>query len=181
MNPAVTFTPDCHFYAYEDCDVEVRADRFQEDRYGGLWAEVAVSATREPNPGLLHRGRINLLASGSRRTFLSGLTSRINGFHSDIDFGAILEQVAAKSVDRYREGEPTVDLREVDADRRPPFILKPFVERSGASLIFADGGSAKSMLAMAIAVSVASGVAVVGEPTGEAQAVLYLDWESDQY
>ena len=181
MNPSVTFTPDSHFYAYEELDVEVRLERFHEDRYGGISAEVAVSAMREPNPGLLHRGRVNLLGSGSRRTFLSGLSSRINGFHNDIDFGAILEQIAAKSVDRYREGEPTVDLREVESDRRPPFILRPFVERSGASLIFADGGSGKSIFAMAIAVSVASGVAVVGEPSGEPQPVLYLDWESDQY
>jgi AAA domain len=181
MNPSVTFTPDSHFYSYEECDVEVRLERFHEDRYGGISAEVAVSAMREPSRGLLHRGRVNLLGSGSRRTFLSGLQSRINGFHNDIDFGAILEQVSAKSVDHYREGEPSVDLREVESDRRPSFLLRPFVERGGASLIFADGGSGKSIVAMAIAVSAASGVAVVGEPVGEPCAVLYLDWEADQY
>jgi hypothetical protein len=156
-------------------------ERFHEDRYGGISAEVAISAMREPNPGLLHRRRVNLLGSGSRRTFLSGLNSRVNGFLEDIDFGAILEQIAAKSVDRYREGEPTVDLREVEGDRRPPFLLRPFVERSGASLIFADGGSGKSIFAMAIAVSVASGVGVVGDPIGDPRPVLYLDWESDEY
>jgi hypothetical protein len=48
-------------------------------------------------------------------------------------------------------------------------------------VLFAPGGSGKSYLSLAAAVTIASGVPVFGTPVAAPGAVLYLDWETDSW
>lgn len=81
-------------------------------------------------------------------------------------------------VTQHREGRPTVDLHEV-ADSSFHWIVRPIVESGGHSRLIAAGGAGKSFLVLAIAVSLATGVASpFGTVPTETGPVVYLDWET---
>lgn len=179
LQPQTTYLRDLHRYLYGEQGIEVVLERFQEDRRDGLIAELSVTTSREPSPGLLHHGRVNLSSTRSRESVLRALERRSgNGFLSDVDWSGLLEQVCFKSLERWREGDPTIDLREVDPSERRPWVLYPLAE-AGANLLFGDGSTGKSLLGQAVAVSVSSGRAIIGQLHAEPTPVLMLDYETD--
>ena len=179
-----TFQADIHRYLFADQEIEVILDRFAEDRHGGgVVAEITINTSKEPGAGLLHRGRVNLISTRSRSELVRTLEKRPDNGRllAGIDFGGILEVACYRSLERWRQGDPTVDLRDVRPGERPRWLLEPFVEEAGAALLFGDGGVAKSILALTICVGASSGVAIIGTPRGEPRPALYLDWEADQH
>jgi hypothetical protein len=182
--PQQTFQADVHRYLFADQEIEVILDRFAEERHGaGVVAEITVNTYREPGAGLLHRSRVNLLSTRSRSELVRTLEKRPdNGQLLDgIDFGGILELVCYRSVERWRQGEPTIDLRDVQIADRSRWLEEPFIEEAGAALLFGDGGTGKSILALTASAAVASGVPIIGTLYGEPQSVLYLDWEANEH
>ena len=176
MNHEETLTSELHRYNFREQEVEVTLENFREQR-GDVMAELTVRTARQPKPGLLHHGRLNLVSTSARQTVVKAL----DRYDTDFDFADMLELVCYRSLARWREGDPTIDLRETSTDARPRWVLEPFVEASGASILFGDGGSAKSMFATFLAASVSRGVALVGDLRAEPVPVLYLDWEADQH
>ncbi len=150
-------------------------DRVHEGRDGPL-CELTVAATIPPYTGLLHIGRLNFLALQTRVTLARALHARM-----ELDWAGVLEQACFLALRQYREGEPLIDLREVDVGSRPRWLLEPYLEAGGPTILFADGGTGKSMLALAMAMSIATGVSLLGIPRAEPRPVLYLDWEADHY
>jgi hypothetical protein len=155
------------------CQIEAELDRFSEHD-DALSAEVTFRSARPPRAGLLHSARFNLMSTQARTTLARALTKR----DEDLDWDALVEGMCFVVRERYRTGEPAVDLREdlVRPDRR--WLVEPFVEHEGATVIFADGGTGKSLLALAIAVTVSSDTAVLGRRHAEPRPVLYADWEA---
>jgi len=109
----------------------------------------------------------------TRASLAKSLDSRL-----PFDWQGALLQVAHKAVELRRQGEPTVDLRNV-LPRQTRWLLWPYIEYGGPPVPFADGGTGKSVLALMMAYSVASGQPLLGKPQGPPQNVLYLDWETD--
>lgn len=181
LNPEVTFLHNAHRYNYRDVGIEVLVERFSEGR-DGLHAEMLVTTSRPPRPGVLKHGRLNLVSAQAKSQFTRALRERAtDGFLDDADFVALVEQVCLMSTRRWRDGNPAVDLREVSQRPGSRWLLEPYIEFGGPTIMFADGGSGKSLLAMAMAVSVASGISVIGDPIGTPSSVLYLDWEADEF
>lgn len=171
--PTCEPTPD-GFHLVWDSGIEAQVERFAEHR-DELTAELTVHSTRAPRPGLLHRARINLMSSQTRRTLAGALEKR----DPDLDWAAMLEQLCFLVIERYRTGEPAVDLRTWEGPTGTHWLLEPFIERGGPTILFAAGGTGKSMFALAMAITVASGQPIVGTLRGEGGPVLYLDWETD--
>lgn len=154
--------------------IEASVERLVEHR-DELTAEVTFRSVRVPRPGLLHRARLNLMSSQSRKTLASALEKR----EVDLDWSAMLEQLCFLVSDHYRRGDPEIDLREYCEMPATRWLLEPFVESGGPTVLFADGGTGKSMVALAIATSIASGTPILGTLRSPAVPVLYLDWETD--
>jgi AAA domain/FaeA-like protein len=171
LEPQTTYGADSHRYVYPQ-GVEVLVERFVEDRREGLMAEVSVRTDIAPHAGLLHRARLNLLATRSRASFVDAIAKRnTTGFLEGVDIAGILEQVCGRSVDHWRAGEPAVDLYDVPA-RETRWLLAPFVEYQGATILFGDGGAGKSLIALKWAILIAR---ATDSPS------MYLDWEADRY
>ncbi len=180
MNPKVTFTPDMHRYNFTEQQVEVLLDRFTEERGGGVKAEITITTDRQPGAGLLHRGMINLVTTRSRSDVIRALEQRPTDSNvSDVDFAGMLELVCFKSLNHWRDGDPVIDLREVQSGGRPQWLLEPYVDQ--ATIVFGDGGTGKSLLLEMILASVASGHAIIGKLHVEPMPVMILDWETDEY
>ena len=165
---------DDYVFTWDGGVVEARLSRLSEGK-GETTAEIMVSTTMPPSPGVLEWGRINLSAMSTRASLAKQLTTRCPGF----DWQGALLQVSAKAVKIRREGEPTIDLRDVQP-RDTRWLLWPYIEYGGPTVMFADGGTGKSVLALAMGYSVATGKPLLGAPRMKT-GVLYLDWETDSW
>ena len=163
---------DDYVFTWDGGAIEIRVSRIADSR-GDTNAEIKVSTTLPPSPGCLEWGRINLSAMTTRASLAKNLEARL-----PFDWQGALLQVAHKAVELRRQGEPTVDLTAV-GQRQTRWLLWPFIEYGGPTVLFADGGTGKSVLALMMAYSVASAKPILGRPQGPPQNVLYLDWETD--
>lgn len=155
------------------CGIEAELERFSEHR-DELTAEVTIRSTRSPLDGLLHSARVNLVSTQAKNTLSKSLAGR----DADLDWHALVEAMCFLARERYRRGEPAIDLRFYEHSQDGRWLVHPFVERDGATVLFADGGTGKSLIALAIAATVASDGNVIGALQGDPQPVLYLDWET---
>ncbi len=157
------------------CGIEAEVERLSEHR-DELSGEVTLHSNRQPNPGLLHSARLNLMSTLSRKTLAGELERR----EPQVDWRALVEQLCFIVRERYRAGEPSVDMREFQPVSGPRWRYEPFIERDGAALIYADGGTGKTIVATAIAATVASGRDIIGRLHGSPAPVLYADYEGDE-
>lgn len=156
------------------CKVEAEVERIAEHR-DELSAEITIRSSRPPTPGLLHSARLNLMSTQTRRGLASALADR----EPELDWPGMVEQLCFLVRERYREGDPTIDLRLHERSERARWLVEPFVEHGGPTTLAAHGGSGKTTTAIAVAVTAATGVPVMGRLHGEPCAVLLLDWETD--
>lgn len=79
-------------------------------------------------------------------------------------------------------GQPAVALSPGTVIAPPEYLLKPLIHRGQPTLMYADGGTGKSIFALIVAVIISLGWLpnplrlMVGKPT----RVLYLDWETNR-
>lgn len=148
-------------------------DRITESR-GELHGELTV--TRSPEGHLL-RSRFNVSGMNARSATAKFLTSRSN--HAD--WAAVLEAFCLRVLEAERAGEPWATV----GGKRPAsgsvlYTLAPIIPANRSTIIFGDGGSGKSTICTAIAVSVSTGRMVLPDFTPSVSGpVLVLDWEAD--
>jgi hypothetical protein len=143
----------------------------------GLAAEVTATVAQGPAAGQLHWARLNLASTNGRRDYTKALLS----LDAQLPCNGLLDNVCRVVVRQHRLGEPA---RELIAAPRPPdaWFLDGWILRGQTSLLFGDGGSGKSLLALALAMA-----GLTGQPLCRSshwqimplKSVLYLDWESD--
>ena len=171
--PDLVVSEDVYRFAWDSVHIEAEVERISE-KHDELTAEVTIRSARDMRPGLLHSARLNLMSTQARKTLVGTLNDR----EPDIDWPALVEQMCFLTRERYRTGEPSIDLRKHTPSAAGLWLLEPFVLTDGACVVFADGGTGKSYFAQAVSVSIASGVSVIGKLHGGARPVLYLDWET---
>jgi hypothetical protein len=119
-------------------------------------------------------GSIDLTSNGQRQNLTRDLPA------SSVPWPELIHTAAHRVIQSQFDGEPPVRLADVEASDATQWLIDPLVEGSGATLLAAAGGSAKSYLCLAAAVSVATGKSVIGDLAPSiARPVLYLDWEAD--
>ena len=172
--PTVDLTDQRHVYTWEDEKLSVTLERFSEER-GGLKAEITIRDLRTGQK-LIPTSNFNLSSAVGRKQMTNRLRERTPD--EQIPWDLILDVVTDQSQERWRSGDQVVDLFNIPNAERPRFLLRPFIESDGVTLIYGDGGSMKSLLALTMGLSVASGVPLLGMTPTMAVPVLYMDWEA---
>lgn len=173
--PSITYLFDAYRFEWPDDGISIVCDRLHEEK-AGLSCELEVRTALEPSPGLVRQGRFNLSAPLTRAQWVRALDERLPG----PDWYAVFEQVCFLAIRRWREGEPIIDLADVEARSGLPFLLPPFIVEGASSLVFAEGGAGKSMFALACGLAVATGSSeILGMEPSRIGPVLYLDYEWD--
>jgi hypothetical protein len=146
-------------------------------RTGETHAELSVMLTDSLNLGReLHRARVNLLSTSARTSLAKYLASRDPARH---DWPTLLEDAMQRVLLLYRAGEPAIGLRDAPqpASGGAP-LLAPLLAGDGATILFGDGGTGKSYLALAVAATLQTGRALIdGLTPSDMRRVGYLDWE----
>ena len=143
-----------------------------------LTAEVWVDSQR-PNGGHIASGTLNLLSNVAKGTFEKACARRDDG----VDWYTLIEQLCTAVVRDYRKGSPEIELTgEVlkDVSFEDKWVAEPLLLADQPTLIFGEGGSGKSYLAIYLAVLLGEGISSGGIKVTEPLKVLYLDWETSQ-
>jgi len=156
--------------------VRIDACRLHDGREG-LTAEVTVSADI---PGLISPhlvfGRTNLTSLPARKTLASLLEERSNG--ASVNWPQVLEEAAILVARAMREGEPAVTLGQGERPAPRPWLIDGFLRQGEHTVLFGFKATLKSLLALAFAYDMQTGLGRLGRPVIEGP-VLYLDWECD--
>lgn len=120
--------------------------------------------------------RINLLSESARDGLRRALKDRF-----EYDWQAVIDYVARYTVRSFDTASPRIDLAAHSPSVTSPWLVYPFIRARQPSVIYADGGTGKSTLAMALALSLITGASVVPGIKVETPApVIYGDWEDDE-
>jgi hypothetical protein len=119
--------------------------------------------------GTLSSAEINLSSARARQDRAKLLRERSRSKPEDVDWHALIEELCIRVTTAERAGHPAVLLRDLarpSADQT--FTVEGFpILRRHPSMIFGDGGTAKSLLALLLA----------GRLVERGWSVLYADWE----
>lgn len=151
----------------------------QVRRYGGSFeADVTVTCPTLPMPA--YRDRIHLHSAAAQLKLAQACNDLLA-----LGVPIWRQRVASSCwlvVDRLRQGATPVELRE-EVDPGTRWLVDRWVPWGLPTVIYGDGGSGKSMLALALAVCARTGQALGGDPNWRVtpcESVLLLDWESDR-
>jgi hypothetical protein len=172
----VSETEDYLEIKFPDLGLTVGLEGFRE-RDGDLAADITIADISLGKTALLHSSRVNLSSTRARLDLVRLLKEKAEDVGPT--WGEILELVFFLAQAHYREGSPVVSVGEIREPTGEPWVLEPLAASPGPTVLFADGGSGKSYLAIAVCVSLAAGRPVIGNRVTEPGPTLYLDWETD--
>lgn len=177
-DPIFRTTPGSYSMVWPDQQVAIRFDRLSDSR-GTLSAEVNVRNMAPGEPSHLLFGKLNLLSDRGREDLARRLTHKLNSWEWD----KMLELITTLTVEAYRQGEP-LQVLDTNAELDPPrYIAWPLIPENQPTIIYGEGGTAKSTLALLLALIIITGWTdnPFGISIADAQrAVLLLDWETDE-
>lgn len=99
----------------------------------------------------------------------------------DVDIDAAMTIITDEVLTRFATGNPTVELNAQESRKEAPFILEPWIAASGATVMYGEGGLSKSLLALAMGISVSTGVPIFGKTPQVVGPVMYFDYEDDHH
>ena len=154
------------------CHVEnVRGERYRE------FGELNFESSRPISTGHLRQQDIQL-TSGSGK---DGVASYLKKCDPEVNWASIVEATCVHVVKQFRAGIPAIQITEEvgGIDSKPIYIVDPLIQEGNVSMIYGEGSSGKSYLALWIAVLADAGISAGGFKV-EPSRVLYLDWETEQ-
>lgn len=172
---------DSFVFAWSDVQIGFTIDRIRESAYSGLVCELRVISN---NP--LTNNKANLYSSLYRLqdgTDQERTAHRISTYVNNLperQWLTMLMQASDLAVRAWRAPEPFVDVRTVRSTT-PSYDVPGWLPRGETTILYADGESGKSMLALGLAIAKANGSPPPwgGKPLERAK-VMYLDWETNQ-
>jgi hypothetical protein len=121
--------------------------------------------------------RVNLTSIQTRASLARALETRM----ARGDWGALVETSLRMVREAIRRGEPAILLRDVTPDDSG-HLLEPIIRAHGSTVLFGDGSSGKSLLALAIAAALQTGDGTHLELREVARRrVLFCDYEWDRH
>tara|TARA_Y100000593_G_scaffold81071_1_gene151508 strand:+ start:2873 stop:4144 length:1272 start_codon:yes stop_codon:yes gene_type:complete len=175
--PLVEQFSDIFTLMWQDKNIKMTVDRFATDRRKNITAEITVDISDAPKgEGHIVRGRQNLLSTF--RTLISDCIDFGPSIVTDKDWKIMFKQMSNAVIDRYRMGEPLINLATMSEEGKKPHILAPFIYEGNPTTIFGRGGVGKSLFCLYLSVLLQTGTSH-GRLKPKKMNVLYLDYEAD--
>lgn len=162
-----------------DIATEIAVSRMSSrsgDTYGEVLVMCGIPGTRSLD-GILHQARLNLTSTSARTTLAKVLTQRSAA--PEIDWQDLLEEFCRRVLNAEREGDPIQYAGDRPQRLTPAWQVDPILASLKPTILYGEGGTGKSTIATAIAVSVETGVTIIPGWIPRKARVLYLDWEAE--
>lgn len=161
----------------EEISIEVSRLKLHSD--GRLTGQLLIETTATGVAPHLHQALFNFTSSTARVTLGRILKSR----YKEVDWEEALEQVCVHTLKNERRGAPVVELDPTKDIPPPSWLLYPLLPLNQPTMIFGEGGSGKSLVALLISI-----IVILSwydnpfqlRPTKKSITVLWLDYEADQ-
>ena len=157
----------------EEDQVELRFDLMRLDRRTGDVTAELTAVFVNGSTELLHRTRLSLLSTRS----LTEVARHLQQRHPGPNWPELLEEASYKVVDSQRRGRPAILLRDAIEPPAQGWIVEPLLQADEPTVLFGDGGSGKSQLALALAASIHTGRNLAGFEVTRTMRTAFLDWE----
>lgn len=161
----------CYRLDIPELEMTFEVDRLRWERHqliGELTVRCSIPGASTVGDGVLNIAEMNFSSVRSREDRDRYLRRRLKT-KEDVDWLALLEEVSVRVLDADRRGTPSIDLRTMPAPA-PDTMLNVdglTLPRRHPSILFGDGGAAKSYL----------GLYVLGCLANEGVRVALFDWE----
>jgi AAA domain-containing protein len=173
--PDVQRDGDTWAFAWPEHGIAVGVERLRE-RSDTLKAEVTVESSMAGR--VVGPNTVDLLSARSQAEFANACAKRVNGLGEDV-WRSIVVYACARVAKDYREPTPTLVLADVEDSGPVQYLVPALVPRSETTVLYGDGEAAKSLLALRLGFSVATGQDVPWGHRVDTGGVLYLDWETN--
>ena len=157
---------------WPDQGVVIDLDLVRSERGGDLTAEARIEVLGRH----VHTARVTLTGTRSRQELAKHVRNRadeLDGF----DWDGAIEAASVRTIHAHRAGAPAVRIRDAVQPAEDGDLVAPLAKARLPVIVFGDGGSAKSYLALALGASLQTGHAYLGLPVAGRRVVGYLDWE----
>ena len=134
--PTSDLTDQRHIYTWDDLKIAVTLERFQEEK-NGLKSEITIRDLKTGQK-LIPTSNFNLSSAVGRTQMCNRLIARTPD--ESIPFELILDEVTDRSQTRWRTGDRVLNLFSIPTAERPRFLLRPYIESDGVTLLYGDGG-----------------------------------------
>ena len=165
-----------YIFRYEREGIAFRVDRLVEEKKS-LWGEVTIRGAFPPEPGwkhIFHEG-FNLLSGRTRKSMANTLEKQV----PHLDWSTLLEQVCMGVIQRHREGEAVIQIKDFRVPESIRWRVEPLVLEGAPTLLYGYGGTGKSYFAAYLAMMTAEGYPDLNFMP-EPGPVLYLDYENTE-
>jgi hypothetical protein len=126
----------------------------------------------------LHKAAYYLNSTGARKALAEYLGRRAPGL--GVDWLELLEMAGTKVSLAMEQEDPPSLLGEGEASTADTWLLEPLCLAGLPTIIFGQGGSGKSLVALAAGLTIASGAPLLGMAPERTARVAYLDAEMDK-
>lgn len=180
MDPIIRREDERIFCLWQDLGIGIGFEGLRE-RSDGLHGELSVQtidATLQKE-GHVHWARLNLSSTSARLALARFLVTRVK--HGSVDWHGLIEYACTATALKFREGTPAEALSTVSAITERRYALYPLLPLGQTCVLYGDGGSGKSLLAMSAAIALATMHPLPGglRPNVEG-TTLYLDYETNK-
>lgn len=177
QRPEVSQLGEIYTLKWRDKEIQMRVERFDTDTRKNVTAEITVEVLDTPvGEGHIARGRQGLLSTF--RTLIQDCVDFGGELISNEDWRIMFKQLSNAVLDKYRMGEPAINLSQMGEVGKKPFILEPFIYEGNPTVIYGRGGVGKSLFCLYLAVLLQTGTSH-NRLSGKKMNVLYLDYEAD--
>lgn len=154
----------------------ITLSRIRESR-GRIEGELSVRCELPElvHPGEQLAGRFDASSFTVRKTTAGILVAKTRG--ASIGWDRILEVFCQAVLGAEREGEPIVLVGRAPRRAMVEHVLAPLIEAGQPTILYGAGGTGKTTLAAAAAVSIATGIEIIAGFRPTQGQVLVLDWE----
>lgn len=152
-----------------------RITRKSDGVHGDLVVMCGLPGTKSAD-GHIHQARFNLSSSTARGSLAKVLEGRAKA--PEVDWFDLLEDLCRRVMGAEREGDPIEKVGALPVPLAEEYRLTPMLPKGQTTILYGDGGTGKSTIAVAVGVSIQEGVAVVPGWVPRQAPVLYLDWEA---
>ena len=157
--------------------------RIHDHKDGRLTAEISLKTDQEGIPPHILHTSLNLLASRGKSSLAKELEERYP-LPQKSQWAVLVEQLTTMSLTAHREGEPVKEVWPVPSDDpipQAPFLVRPLLYEGKPNMLFGEGGTGKSLLALALALICR--LPYKDNPLGlepKKAIPFYLDYEGDE-
>lgn len=156
----------------------IEFDLLRSERSGELTGEVSIFAVPNGLSQHLHTARMNLSSTRSRAEVARHVAARSSGHHPD--WAGALEVACLRTITAYRAGEPATLLADIKRPEDAGLLVPPLALGRLPTMIFGDGGTGKTELALGLAVTIETGRSdILGLAPEARRRVGWLDYEFD--